>query len=206
MLWIRWLAVFTLVVHCPISYGSESSGPTDAVAQFNLGTMYANGEGVQKNAAEAIKWYRRAAEQGVAEASFNLGVIYGTGDGVPENDAEAFKWYRRAAEGGLAVAQLKLGLIYALGDEGVPENDAEAFKWYRRAAEQGDARAQYFLGVAYYLGQGVPENSAEGYFWLSVAAATLPEHRDQRDTVRSELTPHQIADVQARTAKWKPKG
>ena len=56
--------------------------------------------GVPKNDREAVKWYRLAAEQGVAAAQYNLGLMYDNGDGVPENDREAVKWYRLAAEQG----------------------------------------------------------------------------------------------------------
>ena len=54
----------------------------DAEAQYNLGVMYANGEGVPKDDAEALKWYRKAAEQGFAKAQLNLGVMYTNGEGV----------------------------------------------------------------------------------------------------------------------------
>lgn len=40
----------------------------DANAQYNLGTMYDNGEGVREDDEEAAKWYRKAAEQGDATA------------------------------------------------------------------------------------------------------------------------------------------
>ena len=43
----------------------------DAAAQFNLGLMYANGEGVPENDAEAVRWYRLAAEQGHYQAPYN---------------------------------------------------------------------------------------------------------------------------------------
>ena len=41
-----------------------------ATAQYNLGIMYANGEGVPQDDAEAVKWSRLAAEQGYASAQF----------------------------------------------------------------------------------------------------------------------------------------
>ena len=50
-----------------------------------------------KNAAEAVKWYRKAAEQGDAEAQYNLGVMYDKGEGVPKNNVEAYKWFNLAA-------------------------------------------------------------------------------------------------------------
>ena len=54
-----------------------------ASAQFNLGLMYATGEGVPEDDAEAVRWYRMAAEQGHAGAQFNLGLMYATGGGRP---------------------------------------------------------------------------------------------------------------------------
>jgi len=69
----------------------------NASAQFNLGLMYAKGEGVPKDDAEALRWYRKAADQGNAPAQSNLGVMYANGRGVPKDDAEAYAWYNLAA-------------------------------------------------------------------------------------------------------------
>ena len=48
--------------------------------------------------AEAVKWWRKAAEQGHAQGQYNLAVMYGDGKGVSQDYAEAVKWYRKAAE------------------------------------------------------------------------------------------------------------
>jgi TPR repeat protein/formylglycine-generating enzyme required for sulfatase activity len=141
----------------------------DPTAQLTLGVFYSNGHFVKMDDPEAVKWYRRAAEQGLAKAQFNLGVMYGAGEGVPKNDAEAVKWFRRAAEQGHAMAQNNLGVRYANG-RGVPKDDAEAVKWYRRAAEQGLAEAQNNLGVRYANGRGVPKDDAEAVKWYRRAA------------------------------------
>ena len=61
-------------------------------AQNNLGGMYAKGDGVPQNDAEAVKWWRKAAEQGHAKAQNNLGVMYLRGTGVPANAAKAYMW------------------------------------------------------------------------------------------------------------------
>ena len=84
----------------------------NAQAQFNLGMMYENGQGVRQDDAEAVKWYRLAAEQGYAPAQSNLGVMYENGQGVRQDDAEAVKWYQQAAAQGLAEAQSNLGVMY----------------------------------------------------------------------------------------------
>ena len=62
--------------------------------------MYEQGHGVPQDYAEAVKWYRKAADQGDAFAQYNLGVMYDNGEGVPQDQAEAVKWYRKAAEQG----------------------------------------------------------------------------------------------------------
>jgi TPR repeat protein len=70
----------------------------DAVAQFILGFMYDEGQGVPQDYAEAAKWYRRAAEPGNAAAQSDLGLMDDQGRGVPKDHAGTEKWFRRAAE------------------------------------------------------------------------------------------------------------
>ena len=76
------------------------------------GNRYDTGWGVPEDDAEAVRWYRLAAEQGDARAQKSLGGMYANGDGVPEDAAEAIAWYRRAAEQGDATAQFGLWLMY----------------------------------------------------------------------------------------------
>ena len=49
-----------------------AAGQGFAAAQYNLGTLYENGDGVPQDKSEAAKWYRAAAEQGDEDAQFNL--------------------------------------------------------------------------------------------------------------------------------------
>ena len=64
--------------------------------------MYQNGRGVLQDNLEAVKWYRKAAEQGNANAQNNLGYMYQYGKGVPQSKLEAVKWYRKADSQGFA--------------------------------------------------------------------------------------------------------
>src|SRR5271165_1671390 len=89
--------------------------------------MYANGEGVVQDYAEAAKWYRKAAEQGYAQAQSALGFMYNTGQGVQQDFAEAVKWFRNAAEQGDAFGQSNLGFMYWLGRGRGPELCARAY-------------------------------------------------------------------------------
>ena len=72
--------------------------------------MYAEGRGVARDDAEAVRWYRKAAQQGYAIAQTILGFMYAEGEGVTRDDAEAVRWFRKAAEQGNAEARKVLRL------------------------------------------------------------------------------------------------
>ncbi len=141
----------------------------DVETKFRIGYAYSKGEGVPVNKKEAVKWYKKAAEQGYADAQYYLGNAYSKGEGVPEDPKEAVKWYRKAADQGYKFAQFFLGSAYSEG-EGVPVNKEEAVIWYKKSAIQGFDMAQYVLGCAYYDGDGVPIDKEEGAKWHKKAA------------------------------------
>lgn len=170
------LLLLFLAVGLSAVFGAESvdelrkkAEAGDATAQFNLGLMYAIGDGVPPDMTEAVKWFRKSAEQGNAIAQSTLGERYAFGDGVPKDSAEAVKWYRKSADQGDASAQFSLGVMYAKG-EGVAKDSAEAVRWHRKAADQGAASAQYVLGWMYDKGEGVTKDSAEAVKWYRKAA------------------------------------
>jgi hypothetical protein len=97
--------------------------------------MYDTGRGVPQDDAEAVRWYRLAADQGHATAQANLGVMYADGQGVPQDYVEAVRWYRLAADQGHARAQGNLGVMYGTG-EGVPQDYVQAHMWFNLAASR----------------------------------------------------------------------
>ena len=133
-------------------------------AQFNLGKMYEQGQGVKQDYTQAADWYRKAAEQGHAVAQFNLGSIYGFGFGVKQDDAQELFWYRKAAEQGDADAQFQMGKMYAEG-KGVEANDVEAFNWYLKAANNHFTGAQLKLASHYQQGLGVKKDVLQATYW-----------------------------------------
>ena len=137
-------------------------------------------EGVPQDDAEAVRWYRLAAEQGHADAQSNLGVMYDTGRGVPQDDAEAVRWYRLAAEQGHAIAQRRLDEMlksradadgdYQKGLNAYNKRDyATALRELKPLAEQGDA-ARRQPGLDVRNGRGVPQDDAEAVRWYRLAA------------------------------------
>ena len=85
-----------------------------------------------KDYAEAVKLYRKAAEQGHAKAQYNLGWMYRNGYGVPQDYTEALKWYRKAADQGHAGSMNNIGYLFEKGN-GVPQNYQTAKEWYLKA-------------------------------------------------------------------------
>ena len=155
----------------PKASQSHQTSAAKSAAALSPEDMFQNGleHYDKKNYTEAVKWYRKAAEQGFANAQYNLGYCYAHGEGVTQDYYEAVKWYRKAAAQGFARAQCNLGACYYNG-EGVTKDYAEAVKWYRKAAEKGNACAQFNLGLCYEFAKGVTKDYAEAVKWYRKAA------------------------------------
>ncbi len=82
--------------------------------------MYDKGRGVPQDDAEAVKWYRRAAEQGDAKAQHNLGLLNLAGKGVPLDQAKSLEWFRKAAKSGYGPAQGQVDSMECVLQAGVP--------------------------------------------------------------------------------------
>lgn len=178
-------------------------------AQLRLALMYGGLQGVPKDTIEAMKWFRKSAEQDAFNQNY-LGILYRDGIDVPQDYNEAVRWFRKSAEQGYADAQHNLGVMYDNG-KGVSQDDIEAAKWYRLSAEQGNAGAQNNLGVKYDNGKGVPQDYVQAHMWFNLAAAGLKDKTDRegaasnRDIAAGKMTPAQIAEAQKLAREWKPK-
>ena len=174
-----------------LKYRAENGNVQD---QVDLGFMYTKGRGVALDYQEAMRWFRKAADQGLAMAQGNMGVIYAKGQGVAQDYQEAMRWFRKAADQGLAEGQYYLGCMYSDG-QGVAQDDQEALKWLRKASNQGFAAAQYGLGCMYSVGQGVTMDCTEAYAWFIIASmGGEAEFVGKRDMVSRKMTPNQIAE------------
>jgi len=110
----------------------------DAAAQYNLGALYASGNGVPASETAAHELFTTAAESGNSAAMFELGKTYETGAGVAPSMSTAFLWIKNSAEAGYAPAQIDLGLKY-LNGTGVEKDIIAANFWLSRAAGAGSA-------------------------------------------------------------------
>ena len=179
----------------------------DVIAQFSLGSfLYYSAD----DTAQAVDWFRKAAERQHPPAEFQMGQLYDFGFGVAQNDGEALAWYRRAAGHGSAPAQRAVGDFYQKGRAVTAADPSEAARWYERAANGDDIRAQYQLGQLYFDGTGVGRDYASAYFWFSLAAGQAPlvdNHKgllELRNIAAARLTPEAVAGAAKRVAAWKP--
>lgn len=84
----------------------------DSAAAYALAKRYRKGEGVKQDLQEALKWYEKAAEQGVAEAQLDLAIIYEGGQIAPRDYGLAMRWYLQAAMQGNSVAKLTVSDLF----------------------------------------------------------------------------------------------
>ena len=149
----------------------QAVGKGNAEAQFRLGMLYANGEGVELDHAKAAGLILDAAKQGHAQAQTTLGWLYANGYGVDQDDARARTWYQRAAESGDLKAQYTLGTLYRFGQLGADKDGAKAVHWYMQAADRGLAAAQFALGRLLMDGKLVAQDEETALQWAWEAPA-----------------------------------
>lgn len=143
----------------------------DAMAQAQYAQMLQTGQGVEKNEAEALKWYQKAADAGNSYAQANMGVFCQTGGcGATKDLAKAAQWYQKAAEQGNAYAQFYLAGLYNNGN-GVKKNIKKSTELLEQAAKGGMAQAQVAYALRLYEGDGIDMDIDEALKWAEKAVA-----------------------------------
>jgi FOG: TPR repeat, SEL1 subfamily len=148
-----------------------------ANAQYDLGLMYKNGEGLKKNSSKAMKWFKLAGEQGRADALLNIGLMYANGEGVRKNPVEATKWYLLARDRGSEAANQQLILLATentadkdnkktppkskSADLAAPAQDAHTEETWKQFTEHNHVYSEYELGLAHENGTNREVNDEE---------------------------------------------
>lgn len=150
----------------------------DVAAQFTLGAMYETGRGVPRDDALCAKWWRKSADQGLADAQKNMGSLYFGGRGVPLDYAQAMQWYLKAAEQDHPHAQKYVALGYRKG-LGLPVDEKKAQYWEDRAKAHDPANAAVVFRPAYEKADSRPVVSDEDAFALFQQQAEAGNPRAQ---------------------------
>ena len=148
---------------------TKAADQGEARAQFNLYTIYRDGEGVPWDQELARKWLSKAAESGLEDADYELASVYLFGGVFPADDGKANVYLQKLADRGDAWAQNALAIQLQFG-KGVETDERRAAELFRKAAESGFAEAQFRLGLAYLNAQGVPVDYPEAAKWMRMAA------------------------------------
>jgi hypothetical protein len=162
-----------------LEYAADQGHPA---AQWKLGRMYADGDGVPQDDLRAFNYFSQIANTNpdespgtpqarfVANAFVALGNYYLTGianSKIKPDASRAREMFGYAATYfGDADAQYQLGRLYL--DE-TPSDPHQAARWFQLAATKGQCRAEAVLGDMLFQGQAVPRQAARGLMWLTLS-------------------------------------
>jgi TPR repeat protein len=138
-----------------------------ALAAFNLGSLYEMGHGVNQDWKQAAAWYQSAGDHGFPEGYGHTGMLYI--NSKPPNYAEGASWMEKAVKAGSPNAAYVLGWLYDTGN-GVQKDPGMAMRLYTDSANRGVAEAMYRLGIIYKDGEGVQRDPVTAARWVFGAA------------------------------------
>lgn len=168
-------------------------------SQYTLGNHYEMGSGVKKDLAQAIRWYRKSAEQGDIDGQGALANLYFEGPAEVRDLAQGVHWLRKAAEQGGSGSQRLLGLAYEQG-LGVEKDPIESAKWFEKSAKQGDVIAQRMLGLNQLLSEEGASRLTRAYAFLFLAALNDDAFsKTLCPTLESRMSPEALAEARRRT-------
>lgn len=76
----------------------------DRSAQFTMATLYYDGKGVMEDNAQALKWFRKSAENNHSQAQYNLAIMLASGIGIDADLVEAYAWLKISQSNGYGPA------------------------------------------------------------------------------------------------------
>ena len=169
-----------------LGFAAEKGHP---IAQWKLGSMYAAGDGIERDDYRAFELFKGVADahaedspnepgaRFVSNAFVRLGSYYR--EGIPNTAVKPDLGRAREIFGyaasyfGDPEAQLNLARMYYSG-EGGERNPLQAARWAKLSADKGNVGAQALLGYMLFQGDGVPRQPVVGLMYLSVARDRAP--------------------------------
>ncbi|MBP5282664.1 MAG: toll/interleukin-1 receptor domain-containing protein [Lachnospiraceae bacterium] len=149
-------------------------------AVYSLGCMYVYGEGVDKDYAKALEYFKEAANAGYGKAADFIGDLYLNGylglDADGNADLElARQWYEKAINYGATEAYCNIGYICKRGTDKVPADLQEAMRWYQLGAAAGSPECMFNIG--FNLSEQGDEENAMAWFLKAADMGSVDAHR-----------------------------
>jgi TPR repeat protein len=164
-----------------LGFAAENGHP---IAQWKLGRMYAEGDGITRDDYKAFEYFSEIADahaddspsepnsRFVSNAFVALGTYYKNGipnsDIKPDLDRARQIFAYAASYFGDAEAQLNLARMYYEG-EGGDRDTLQAARWAKLAADKGNVGAQALLGHLLFEGDGIKREPVVGLMFLTIA-------------------------------------
>jgi hypothetical protein len=166
-----------------------------SLAQWKLGRMYAQGQGVPHDDYQAYQYFDQLIQSynedepdrrdisAVSNAFVAVGVYCLNGiantevKADPERALEMFQY--AATNFGDPDAQYNLARMYMDGSAGLTKNNMRAARWLALAAGKRHHPAQALLGHLLFVGDGVPRQRARGLMWLTIAKSAAQGAKDE---------------------------
>jgi hypothetical protein len=176
----------------PLTYAADSG---QLLARWQLGCMYARGDGVAHNDLKAYHYFNQLVEDydedeayrgttGVVSNAFVAVGVYsltGIQGSEIQPDPERARGLFQYAAGtfGDPDAEYNLARMYIDGTGGLARDNMLAARWLRLAAMKNHRQSQALLGHLLFLGRGLPRQAARGLMWLQVANESAQGPRDE---------------------------
>jgi len=201
-----------------VRYFKANAENGDIDSMLDLGAMYLEGRGVEKDEKEALKWYEKAAEMNGPRACRCIANFYRydvINDGTPVPTADpvrlrkALEWYRTGTERGEENCIYELGDYYRKGII-VPKDEKQAFELYCRAYEickklayerfiVNDSYSDvcFRLAECYHYGIGTDIDMQQAKFYVEIAKEEAKARLDSGDVYGGYLYPRTVKEWQA---------
>ena len=153
-----------------VAFARCTADSTNPVAQRNLGLLYSEGHGVERNDRTAALHLTFAADSTDTIAVLEMARRYESGRGVTLSQSRAAGKYLLAANLGVTEAFPIVAQRYETGN-GLQKDARQAALWYRKAAEAGDVPSMTRYGIALVEGRGVKKDEGEAVKWYNIAAS-----------------------------------
>jgi TPR repeat protein len=141
----------------------------DPRAEYNLGLMYANGNGVHQSTPKAKQWFEKSAHQGYGAAQYNVAKFYQLeAQNDPALYEKAKEWYEKATKAGVVQALNNLAILYMNG-QGVDKDEQKAFTLFLEGANQQDHAAEFNVALLYGWGEKITHDKMKAYTYLKRA-------------------------------------
>ncbi len=145
----------------------QAAQQKSTIAQYHLGKMFEQGQGVNQDYVQAANYFRQAEERGYPPAQAKLGELYANGLGLPMDYRQAAEWFSKAADQQDKTPEHRLSEACKAYEA---EDFDHALSAFQELAQEDDAIAQYHLGELYAYGKGVEADAEQAADWYQLAA------------------------------------